>query len=638
MTFWQFAYRNVSRNIRNYLAFFFSSAFSVMIFFSYAAFIFHPRITQDETIGNTVQIGMIVAEFIIYFFSFLFVIYSVGNFLKIRSKEFGLLTLMGAPSYKLSRLVFLENIIIGTLSIGTGILAGLLFMQLFFLGATNIIDMPPLPFYFPVTAFQVTAGAFFLLFLIVSFFTRFMIRKNSILTLIQGSVKPKKEPRISIFLALLSAGTICSALFLASFGINTISIVLTPLLLIIGTYFLFSQLSVVIIRLLKQKRSFFWRGTKLLWLSDLSYRIKDNARLFFLVTIVSTVAFTSAGGFLAIKEFIIDSLDSSFHFQVTPFEDKNGKKESTLDKRVGEELKNAGVSYLKMTTTILTIRDRQLDKTYDFMKLSEYENWAKRNGIENIPTLKSSEVILLTTSRMEEEALSPSSMQVGKKKFHIQERKMLPKKDHVRPQIPYEFVINDTDYNELLVSSKENKTYLTEETLHNYFVSSWNDDIPKRDSTEVKIGQKLQQEAKGINEHFIARGAQLVQAKQVFDVMMFIGIFIAMIFFLAAASFLYFRLYADLEEDQRKYYAISKIGLTLSELRSTITIQIAVLFFLPFFVSVLYSGFSILVISRQLGVNPFVVFSGIGMFFIFQLVYFFFANSRYMKHMKRHIV
>ncbi|WP_235782055.1 hypothetical protein [Paenibacillus senegalensis] len=69
MTFRQFAYNNVVRNRRTYAAYFLSSAFSVMVFFVYAVFAFHPSL-KDEAIGSQVSSVMGFAEWVIYIFSF----------------------------------------------------------------------------------------------------------------------------------------------------------------------------------------------------------------------------------------------------------------------------------------------------------------------------------------------------------------------------------------------------------------------------------------------------------------------------------------------------------------------------------------------------------------------------------------
>src|SRR5699024_113054 len=69
---------------------------------------------------------------------------------------------------------------------------------------------------------------------------------------------------------------------------------------------------------------------------------------------------------------------------------------------------------------------------------------------------------------------------------------------------------------------------------------------------------------------------------------LFIGLFIGLVFFVSAGSFLYFRLYSDLDEDQRKFASIAKIGLTTRELKKVLTKQTALLFFAPIIVALIH--------------------------------------------------
>ncbi len=80
MTFRQFAFNNVFRNKRIYAAYFLSSLFSVLVFFVYAIFAFHPGLSK---INPNVAVGLHFAEAIIYVFSFIFVLVSMSAFLKI---------------------------------------------------------------------------------------------------------------------------------------------------------------------------------------------------------------------------------------------------------------------------------------------------------------------------------------------------------------------------------------------------------------------------------------------------------------------------------------------------------------------------------------------------------------------------
>jgi putative ABC transport system permease protein len=83
-----------------------------MIFFVYALFIFNPYIRQGITVGAAID-AMKAAEYIIFLFSFFFVLYSMNAFLKTRKREFGILMMHGMSRHQLNRMVFLENMLIG---------------------------------------------------------------------------------------------------------------------------------------------------------------------------------------------------------------------------------------------------------------------------------------------------------------------------------------------------------------------------------------------------------------------------------------------------------------------------------------------------------------------------------------------
>src|SRR5690606_22825697 len=128
MTFRQFAFNNVLRNKRLYIAYFLSSLFTDMVFFTFAIFAFLPAFSGGKVNQNAL-IGMAVAGGIIYVFSFFFVLYSMSSFLQSRKKEFGLLIMFGASNKQIRWMVFLENILIGFFATVGGILTGLVFAK-----------------------------------------------------------------------------------------------------------------------------------------------------------------------------------------------------------------------------------------------------------------------------------------------------------------------------------------------------------------------------------------------------------------------------------------------------------------------------------------------------------------------------
>jgi putative ABC transport system permease protein len=138
MTFRQFAFNNVIRNKRLYAAYFLSSLFTVMVFFTFSTFANHPALSGNE-MNASVTKGMNISAGIIYVFSFFFILYSMSSFLQSRKREFGLLMIQGMSMKQIRLMVFLENMVIGFFATLGGIFLGLVFAKGILLLAENVL-------------------------------------------------------------------------------------------------------------------------------------------------------------------------------------------------------------------------------------------------------------------------------------------------------------------------------------------------------------------------------------------------------------------------------------------------------------------------------------------------------------------
>ena len=119
---------------------------------------------------------------------------------------------------------------------------------------------------------------------------------------------------------------------------------------------------------------------------------------------------------------------------------------------------------------------------------------------------------------------------------------------------------------------------------------------------------------------------------------MFVGLFIGIVFFVSAGSFLYFRLYTDLDEDKTKFTAISKIGLTGKEMNRVISKQIGLLFFAPILVAIIHGAVALTALSHMFGYNltqdAILV---LGSFLVIQIIYFIIVRYFYVKQVRRYV-
>lgn len=643
MNFRQFAFNNVRRNLRAYSSYLLNSAFSVMIFFVYASFLFHPDLMKSE-VGKMTKFGMTAAEIVIFAFAFLFVLYSISSFLKARSHEFGMLTLLGIESKQLNRLILLENGIIGSIAILIGSVAGLLFSKLFFLIAAYVIEMPELPFYIPWKAFGITTIAFMSLFLGLSLLTFIFVRMNQVLELIQGRNKPKKEPRVSVILALLSVAGFGYAYYLFLQPFSNQSLLLILLSAMIGTYFFFTQITVLCIRWLQNRRSFFWRGSNMLWVSDLAYKLKDLSRILFMVTFLITIACSAIGVLLGKQQQNEEVYHSQF-FALTyvmyqgPEEESQEYRDQIQQSQEHQEqinqiLEKNKISYQRFELNQAFLTLLEANYPFYFIKESEYNQLAK---VLNLPQV---DLNLNQMTFVHSTYTSEGSKIQANKSYTTEDNKTLnivQRIDQSKIDRLNGFVVDDHTYNQL-VHKKTNTQKITY-----YHIPAWTQDHgPSASSQEVQIGKqvtdKKNQNPRGI---LFSRGIEYISTKQTSYMFFFIASFISAIFSLSTASFLYFKLHTDLQQDRQVYHMLSKVGISRKEMRRSATNQLVVLFFTPIIFATAGTWIGLDVLQEQqisFTITPTHIMTAVISFALAQFVYFILIRSRYLKQIERAMV
>ncbi|MET1174689.1 ABC transporter permease [Paenibacillus amylolyticus] len=652
MNFRQFAINNVVRNKRIYLAHFLSSTFSVMIFFTYALLLFHPDLKaglkgSSGTVTLLANQGFVIAEIIIFIFSFLFLLYSVGSFLKTRKKEFGIFLIIGMTRKQMNRLLFMENMCIGLASIITGIGLGIIFGKLILLICGSMLAVEnSLRFYFPLKSIALTAGAFLLLFVVIAMSSSLLIRKGTLIDLVKSEEKPKPEPKASRLLALLSvlligggyAGVFTFVWISFSFPLLLASVVVV----IAGTYFLFTQLSVYIIRALKRNPGLFFRKTNLLFLSELTYRMKDNAIMFFMVSIISASSFTGIGTMLAIADPGLSSMSNPYAFSyMNNWDTPNSERHI---RQIEETLIDHQVPYVKGSYAHIPENNNGR-----IIKLSDYNRLAKALGYEE-RTLKQVDESFMTPSNLAvrkkyrdqaEQGFSGTEVNLEIDNRSEQIRLVTPGTDIV---IPFQNEINlYVVTNELF--EKLRPTYNEEVGMPEGFYSSRTIQFIVKDwmgtrSFAPELIKSIQDDhsEKGYYE-VSALVVDWLNSKQTNGIILILSGLIGIVFFTFAASFTYFRLYADLERDEAQYRMIGKMGLSRPELRKIVTRQLLLMFFLPILVAVIHSSVAFVALQQLVDFSVFGY--SLRIFLVFasmQILYFALVRWRYLRHMYSKLV
>lgn len=632
----QFAIHNVLRNRRTYMAYFLSSAFSVMIFFTYSLLLFHPDLqgelkSTSDTISALGSMGMRVAQVIIFIFSFFFLLYSVSAFLKLRKKEFGILTILGMARNQFHRLLFIENMVIGFASIIAGITVGIIFSKFILAICANILAIDQgLKFYVPMKAIWMTASAFLLLFLLISLFTSRLIKNSTVIELVKSEEKPKPEPKASLWLSLLAVILIATGygmvLCFAILQMFSITLLFSGVgLTILGTYFLFTQLSVYAFRSLKNRDKVFFKKTNILTISELMYRMKDNAVMFFLVAIISAAAFTGIGTCLALGNPGLSEMTNPYAFS---YSSTDKQKEKQTIEHIQQELTKAKFSYkMGSYTPIYTTTGVTLIKQSDYNSLAKALGYKTEDLSKNQAILTPTTVSQKNSWRLEGENTKELEIQLEGFSTKIQIKKATSY--IVLPDVGNNtVVISDQLFEKIASKEKEEESSYTE---FQFVVNDWQ-----------KTKDVAHQLMKDINKDGYYLNALILNwtaSKQQNGLLLILSGLVGIVFFTFAASFIYFRLYADLDRDEQQYRMISKVGLSKRELNQILSRQLILLFFLPMVMAVIHSSVAFFALQRLVDFS--VIKSSLYIFACFlavQLVYFLIARWRYLNHLYKKIV
>ncbi|MBY7109340.1 ABC transporter permease [Bacillus sp. 17RED48] len=655
MTFWQFAFKNVSRNSKAYFAYFVSSAFSIMVFFSFTVYAYHPRLQSVQSFQERDPLMNLAstAQLVIVMFSFFFLLYSIGTFLNVRKQQFGILTILGISQRQLKRLLFTENMMIGILSIFIGIQGGLVFSNFFLLVTSKLTSAKGLYLYWPTEAIIVTTVTFIILFLIVSTFTPMFIRTRKTAHLIKGNKKMPAEKRPSILISLFALICLGLCYYIAGYprgyvteknvqngSVFFIMLSILPLV-VVGTYLFFSQTFLLFIYILKKRRKFYLKQINMLWISDLVARTRSNINVLFIVSMLSALAFTIIIGLFAANNNTKASVLERYPVPFTYTSEGDNSLEQKHISTIETELTTSNFQYNKYKFTVL--KDTASKEDIMLMKMSDYNAIAHQLKRPEI-TIDSTEVYII--SRHSPELLdlvsNPFAKQntitlgSNKKEFHI--KGFINKGIEPSFAFPHLAVVQDYVFDNMI-------PHIETTVIYNYFVENWeNAIVPTRNMLRVISG-----DARAFYEKHTEENAQvpffihtatdeLIYGKGNAVAQFFIWAFLGFIFFIGAASVLYFRMYNDLTTEKQKYITITKLGLTELEMFRSATIQLGILFFVPYIVAGVHTLFAVKFLQSMFSFSLLKETCIVLTFFgIIEIIFFFLIRSLYINKLSQHI-
>lgn len=595
--------KNIKGNLSSYITFFLATSFSVMIFFIFAMLIYHPQVIQG-VMQSSFRQGATAVEIIIFIFLAFFVSYTLITYARKRSRDYAILKILGISSKQFMFLYLFENFVIFFSSIITGILLGILFSKLFFIIIAFIIKENVLEMYIPYKAIVITILSFISVFIFVSIISGVSMRFLNIIDILKSNRKSQKIPKFNLIKIILGILLISVGYYLAYTATpkNLLQIFFPVLIMvIIGTYFFYDQSFIFFINILKRNKKIYYKGVNSLWISDLSHRLKDCTWVLFFSTIIIAIGLTAFSSIYSMNYNARQNLENNQEFTIIIASVDKFSKEKINDLIYLLDKKGIDYKYNRLDA----ISDKKFPNSVYINKnlylKSELND--KKDSIRNCDT----NYILINNIKR------PNIINAY--------TKIYTKLGKTYRNTPV-YIVNDKNYQNL--KSKMDKI--------TYHIFSYKD---------ITVGAK---ELSYINDQyyskykdhylFHAKGIQYYRYTSQFNYILFLSFFVGIIFLICSGSMLYFKFFNHIEYDIEKYQNIVKIGLSKREIKKTIRIQMAILFFLPIGLALSHSLFAMKALGNtaQFDILTPVLIVIIG-YLILQLVYYFIINNRYTQNL-----
>lgn len=581
MTLFNFAYNNITRDFKTYLYHFLSCVFSVFIFLLFSTLALHPALKVVD-LDSTIGIIIFMASIVSMMFSFVLILYSVGNFLKNRSRQFAILNIIGASKGQFNKLIFLENIIISVFALIVGIITGLIFSKIFLMAAERTIDGLELHFYFPVMALVLTLALMGGLFLVISIIAPIILRKKKIIDLLKKEETAEKNNFIWSLAALIII--LIPTIYFHIKREAFIFIYVLQLLSVISVSYFISHLIFGVYHFIMRKSGKLYRKNNLIKISNFKYKINTNiktmtgAMILFCITLTAFVYIVGAP--MNIAEDTEKIMPYSYLYANWENEAEGEKKAEIIKESLAktDDIKELTISFVKLKSERRTIRHIILsNKMYNSVA-----NLLNRDEIK----LADDEYFMVGVDGKEEpsltDKLSKKLAENGIDKEDGKEKRIIAMSGYFTSVT----VVSDKKYKVLSKDLVKDKIYVF---MQSDIKSGKVDDLK---SLEKAIGFETGKET-------------LMSYSYYYDIenltrrlVAYVGSILCVSFLIGIASIIYSRLYSSVDEESRKYSIMMKMGLSREEIEDILASTLRWILIVPFVTALAISWIAISLINK----------------------------------------
>ncbi len=618
--YFKLAFKNIKKSYKNYVIYFLTLIFGICIFYTFNSI--ESQSVMME-LNEQKQSAFMMAEqlmgyfsvFIAFVLGFL-IVYANNYLIKRRKKEFGIYMTLGMENGSLSKMIFLETLFIGAISLGIGLVLGIMLSQALSVLTAYMfqVDLTKFQFVFSPLGFKRTVLCFSIIYLVVLIFNFISVRKIKLIDLLTAS-KRNEKPTIknlwvSVILFLVSLGTLGTAYYkvihdgIAFASFNALGL---PILLgCIGTFVFFYSLTGFFLKVIQGNKKFYLRDLNMFVMKQISSKINTTFVSLSFICLMLFLAICTFSGGLGINRAINADLKDLTKFDVT-FWSNSGENIENLLKE-----KNIDISNIAKEDSNMVMYDSRV----------KYSNFLSKEGMTAMknyfPVANDNDILVIG-----ENGYNNTLKLLGKEPVNLKENQYLAvgNIDEMKKWVN-ESLENGKKIN---ISGKtlepENKKY-ENINLYNFTMKGdilifvVNDSlieglkpVSSRFNMMLKDNSNTKEELESVRDQLVESQVYSITKKEIYDnaaglgaTMAYLGIYLGLIFIITSAVVLAIQQLTESTDNVERYRLLKEIGVDQKMINKAIFTQVGVYFMLPLSLAIVHSIVGLKISSTIVGV------------------------------------
>lgn len=556
--------------------------------------------------GEALITMLTLGNYVIGIFSVIFLFYTNSFLIKRRKKEFGLFNVLGMEKKHVAKVISLETFFASALSLLLGLTSGIVLSKLMFLLLSNILQFN-IPFTYFVSVLSIGSSVLLFsgIFILILLNNLRHIHLAKPIELLRGGQVGEREPKTKWLLVVIGLITLGYGYYIALVTESPLTAMvkffLAVVLVIIGTYALFTAGTIALLKLLRKNKKFYYQTKHFISISGMIYRMKQNAAGLASICILSTMVLIMLSTTVSLYIGMEDLLKYRYpkEISVSGFDVSQEEAES-IEKNIVEEADKHKVEMIdpihyRSVAFPATLQGNSFNleepetpsfndvSVIEAIPLNEYNQLEKQSA-----TLDDDEVLLYTFRGNPIKDTITIDNQEFKIKDHLQDLTFDGKS--IAMLTDRYFVVMKDESIIHQISPNENLSYY------------YGFDTEADSETEIALTLSLSQLLKEQSIEGYAEGKEEARESfySLYGGLFFLGIFLGALFIMATVLIMYYKQISEGFDDKKRFEIMQNVGLSKEEIKKSIHGQVLIVFFMPLVGAVIHIAFAFKVITKLL--------------------------------------